>query len=701
MIKLEHVTKIYDDKIFALDDVSLDFNSYGLHVITGETGSGKSTLLNSIFTLETIDKGTITINNIILNELSNRKKEEIRDKYFSFIFQEYNLIEDMTVKENLEVVLPRKNKDIDSDIKYVLERVGLSKYINTTVKKLSGGERQRVAIARALIKKSIIILADEPTGSLDDENGRIIMDIFKEISKDHLVILVTHNLKCATEYADRLITIKKGKIVQDKIINDTTQIQSLNFNYEINKKDFHVVKNFFITNLRNSYLKTLYTIIIFGLFILINLIAISLLTVNPEKSYLEYIKKVNYQYLYLCTENDDYIDYFKYQELDEKIKRISYPSVSFARLYFENLDFRSDLIIIDNEDPSFSIDDDKIVITDYLAMQIINIDLNDEYVNISDLIGAKLKYNDYDLYISDIKETNYHEFNNLELYDYYRSGFINKNTLENIFSPVDINLITNINYNDNTTNRLYDVQIKLNSQLNDKEIIVSKSLFAKLENAINIEFVSDARRKIRMNFENIEVSESDDDNTFYVSENYYNLLKEFSYDGSIFINVDKINSKFILYLKSKGLYILTDYKTNYINLVNIKKITLLPLIIFNVIMLIILIQIYYKYIFQRIQSRKKDYIILKCIGNASTINKIITYEISFTIIISTVIATLFYLMIASNINNILNDIFKFAIYISIIMPIMIVIFISVFSIFIMRFILLEKIYKTKELDVIK
>jgi len=221
MIRLENITKIYDENTVALNTVNLSFDNYGLHIITRKSGSGKSTLLNVISLLETIDKGNIIVDDLVISDLNNNEKDRYRGGLFSFIFQEYNLIENMTVKENLELCVYDKDYD-EEDINNILKKVGLILYKDQIVSKLSGGERQRVAIARALVKNTKIILCNEPTGNLDDETGRLIMDLIKKISEDHLIILVTHNQTFAKEYSDRLIVIEEGKIIQDKYINNFT-----------------------------------------------------------------------------------------------------------------------------------------------------------------------------------------------------------------------------------------------------------------------------------------------------------------------------------------------------------------------------------------------------------------------------------------------------------------------------------------------
>lgn len=235
MLRIENVTKKYTD-VYALDNVTLTFDSYGLHIITGKSGSGKSTLLNVIALLENIDEGSVIVDDIVISDLNHKAKDRYRGGLFSFVFQEYNLIEERTVKENLEPCAGDTGKT-DDRIEDVLARVGLLEYKDKEVRKLSGGERQRVAIARALLKDTKVMLADEPTGNLDDETGRAIMNLIKNVSRDRLVILVTHNLAYVLEYADRLIHIEEGKIVEDKYIHRAAAKEKINLSGSLLKSN--------------------------------------------------------------------------------------------------------------------------------------------------------------------------------------------------------------------------------------------------------------------------------------------------------------------------------------------------------------------------------------------------------------------------------------------------------------------------------
>ena len=221
MLKLKNVSKFYYNKgvvASGFSKINLELNIGEFVVITGESGSGKSTLLNVISGLDTYEEGEMYINGEETSYYNESDFEDYRKKYIANIFQNFNLINSYTVKENLELIYTLNNiKDetTKDKINNLLEKVGLSKYKNTKVSKLSGGQKQRVAIARALAKDTPIIVADEPTGNLDSKSAKEIMKLLYEISRDKLVIIVTHNYEQVSEYASRKIRMHDGKILED------------------------------------------------------------------------------------------------------------------------------------------------------------------------------------------------------------------------------------------------------------------------------------------------------------------------------------------------------------------------------------------------------------------------------------------------------------------------------------------------------
>lgn len=219
MLELKNVSKIYKTKsqeVRALDNVSLYFEETGLIFITGKSGSGKTTLLNVIGGLDNFSEGEILIKDKSTKDFTKSDYDSYRNTYIGFVFQEYNLLDNMTVAKNISLATELQGKKDDKEnIEKILEKVDLKDVSSRHPQELSGGQRQRVAIARALIKQPSIIMADEPTGSLDTENGFQIMTILKKLSKEKLVIVVSHDLELASKFADRIINLKDGRVESD------------------------------------------------------------------------------------------------------------------------------------------------------------------------------------------------------------------------------------------------------------------------------------------------------------------------------------------------------------------------------------------------------------------------------------------------------------------------------------------------------
>lgn len=204
MIEINSVSKSFDDKK-VFENFSEKIEKGEFIIFSGESGCGKTTLLNMIGGIEKIDKGTITVDGIDISQRKN-KLSYFQNKV-GFLFQNFALVEEKTVEQNLRIVRGAQT----TDILKVLERVGLKGYENKKVYKLSGGEQQRVALARLMLKSCDLILADEPTGSLDKKNAMLVMDILKELNKENkTIILVTHDEEIK-KMGTRTITLGEGK----------------------------------------------------------------------------------------------------------------------------------------------------------------------------------------------------------------------------------------------------------------------------------------------------------------------------------------------------------------------------------------------------------------------------------------------------------------------------------------------------------
>lgn len=220
MLELRNVTKKYRSKkgytTVALDNVSLKFGDKGMVFILGKSGSGKSTLLNVLGGLDKYDQGEIIIQGKSSKKFKPQDFDSYRNTYIGFVFQEFNILEDYTVSRNIALALQLQKKEVDaSKIEKILEKLELTGLEHRKPNELSGGQKQRVAIARALVKNPDIIMADEPTGALDSKTGEQVFDVLKEISKDKLVIVVSHDRDAAEKYADRIVEFQDGKILHD------------------------------------------------------------------------------------------------------------------------------------------------------------------------------------------------------------------------------------------------------------------------------------------------------------------------------------------------------------------------------------------------------------------------------------------------------------------------------------------------------
>lgn len=220
-LKLDNISKYYysaNAVTQALRRIKLEFDIGEFVAITGESGSGKSTLLNIISGMDTYDDGELYIEGEATSHFDSEDWEEYRKNKMGFVFQNYNLIENYSALYNVEsslLIQGYGNKEAKSTAKELLKKVGLEKQAKQRASRLSSGQKQRLSIARALAKNTDIIVADEPTGNLDSENGRQIMELFSKLSKDKLIIVVTHNYEEAAPFATRKIRLHDGEVVSD------------------------------------------------------------------------------------------------------------------------------------------------------------------------------------------------------------------------------------------------------------------------------------------------------------------------------------------------------------------------------------------------------------------------------------------------------------------------------------------------------
>ena len=265
MLKLKKICKSYKTGDFfqqVLKDVDLEFRKNEFVSILGPSGSGKTTLLNIIGGLDRYDKGDLIINGKSTKKFKDKDWDAYRNNCIGFVFQSYNLISHISILANVELSMTlsgvsykeRREKALEA-----LDKVGLKDHANKKPNQLSGGQTQRVAIARAIVNDPDIILADEPTGALDSKTSKQIMDLIKELSKDKLVIMVTHNAELAREYSTRIVEFKDGNLLNDS--NPITNEKEKNDKFNIKKTSmsFLTALNLSFNNITTKKGRTLLT----------------------------------------------------------------------------------------------------------------------------------------------------------------------------------------------------------------------------------------------------------------------------------------------------------------------------------------------------------------------------------------------------------------------------------------------------------
>ncbi len=400
MIELKNVSKTYKSKkgnnTKALDNVTLKFDNAGMTFILGKSGSGKSTLLNIIGGLDKYDSGDMSILGKSSKDFTQADFDSYRNTYIGFVFQEFNILEDYDVYENVILALQLQQKEIDKNkVNILLEKLELKDLKHRKVNELSGGQKQRVAIARALIKNPKVILADEPTGNLDSTTGKQVMDLLKEISKEKLVIIVSHDKESANTYGDRIIEIKDGVVINDqKKKNDISENEE---KYRIIKSKLPLKESFKlgIGSLKHKKIKLCFTILltIFSLLFLSIIDTLSSYNVNLAHSKLlkdrieEFVQIEKYRW-----HSDDFVTRNVVDLKEDDIKNIKNKIDKNTSLIYrvkndygyENI---YDTLNISSEFSGYSYNYGS------LDLEIVE-DSNFEYVDKFDLIGKKPTSND-------------------------------------------------------------------------------------------------------------------------------------------------------------------------------------------------------------------------------------------------------------------------------------------------------------------
>lgn len=272
MLELRNISRFYKQKkgptVKALDGVNLTFNERGMIFILGKSGSGKSTLLNVIGGLDKYTDGDLIIKGKSTKTFTQSEFDSYRNTMVGFIFQEYNVLDEFTVGQNIGIALELQGKKATSEaINEILNLLDMQGYANRKPNTLSGGQKQRVAIARALVKNPEIIMADEPTGALDSVTGRQLFETLRKLSKEKLIIIVTHDHEFAETYGDRIIEFSDGKIIRDVSKYDTEKHDlaktfkedsiTIRAGYQLTNEDLAQINRFLQNNTDKTLIKVL------------------------------------------------------------------------------------------------------------------------------------------------------------------------------------------------------------------------------------------------------------------------------------------------------------------------------------------------------------------------------------------------------------------------------------------------------------
>lgn len=440
MLKLIDIGKSYIKGKSVLKNISVEFQQTGFISILGKSGSGKSTLLNIIGGLDSYDQGELIINNKSTKEYSRYEWDAYRNTYIGFVFQEFNNINRLTVSENIELALKLQKinkREIKNRVKHILELVELQEYHDRKISNLSGGEKQRVAIARALVKNPKIIIADEPTGNLDSETSKVILEILKRLSKDKLIIMVTHDEEFANAYGDRIIQLKDGEIISDKTKIGIKESIEYEKNLELKRSalPLDTIYNFALNSLFYKKINLFFMVILLACSIMFVTIATSYNFYDVSEATIKTFNKTNIDIIPMNKYTDDNDSHenlvsFTNEDFDHFIE--NYKSIKFVKSYFKP---EFPFIIMDNYIPKSPYDSNKfnkvailndknmnlyslkfgnypnniddVLITDYMANMLLKYDVFEGLKNENDLLGHDLINNSIKLTICGIVDTDY------------------------------------------------------------------------------------------------------------------------------------------------------------------------------------------------------------------------------------------------------------------------------------------------------
>ncbi|MFA7105879.1 MAG: ATP-binding cassette domain-containing protein [Candidatus Izemoplasmatales bacterium] len=452
MLEINRVKKIYNTKQhnhIAVNNISLSLPSTGMVFILGKSGSGKSTLLNLIGGIDNCTSGEICFNGRNICDYNKKQLDNYRNYHIGFVFQEFNLIDQLSVKDNISLALEIQSNnqiEVKKEILNSLIEVDMVDFINRKASELSGGEKQRIAIARALIKRPEVILADEPTGNLDSENGLKILSLLKALSKERLVLVVTHDRYFALQFADRLIELSNGVVKSDRNIAKTNLNKKdiTTYNRESLKKgniSIILLFKFLYNFLSVIRFKQILSLILFCIALFLINLGLTYYNYDFDKATMNVFDKSGVESLAIYKGNDHGGDVF-YKSLDQEeinqiidtnkdmnfFKIISRPITSYGNYnsiftpFKLETDFYSDVlyfsnICIVNDDFNGSIlygfplsEVGDVAITDYMGSMMVKYNVFSDVNDLTSLIGKTISDGHKQLRIRAIINTDYEDY---------------------------------------------------------------------------------------------------------------------------------------------------------------------------------------------------------------------------------------------------------------------------------------------------
>ena len=506
-MRINNLSKIYRgkyDTVKALNDMTLNFDEKGLVFIVGVSGSGKSTLMNMLSGIDKPSNGDVIVGGKSLYDQESGEMFGYRNSYVGLIFQDYNLIDDLDVYDNIKLPLELLGKTDFSKVDEVIKAIDIEDIIHHKVSEISSGQMQRVAIARALVKDANIILADEPTGNLDSTNGDIVLNLLKEVSKEKLVVVITHDDYAAHKFGDRIIEIEDGKILSDsKPLDVDNDNSSPTFKQPIVtfKNQVRFTKNF----IRRYIARSLTIFITLLLIPVIGAILAGYGFFNVAKTYQSHQQKYNSDYVILAMDKrglnvyydaDSYTDIFN-EYPGSKLVQIFNTSIVFKDINEEDPEYDSFYTneikhVTIYQDGFFKIDGmeptntDEIVITDYLEASL------EYYLGYA---PDKLTIYGHTYDVVGIADTNYEKFINANMED----DFVKMSFEDNLYIYNSI-IMDEASYGDSTDSKSFVRrctqynEVFMCTPLNSNEVIRDIDITVYSESSKNVTLLSTSVR---------------------------------------------------------------------------------------------------------------------------------------------------------------------------------------------------------------